>query len=260
MKMRSIFLFGIITTLIAFQSSLGQSKIQRVQNGVHLEIGALNVMVQFYAETAVRVVKWLPTGTPEKKSLVVIQNILPDMNLGFQESDGAVNLASGKLTVRISKSNGEIQYFTHDDKIILEEQGRVIIKPVLGRVEGTEYKTVFSVQQNFKLTRDEGIYGLGQHQDGYMNYRGRSVKLVQSNTGAVTPFLISTQGYGLLWDNYSVTIFSDDKEKASFWSDVGDNVDYYFIIGTSQDRPQCTANGHTDTGRARNIIKIAMNY
>ena len=37
-------------------------------------------------------------------------------------------------------------------------------------------------EQNFKLTPDEGIYGLGQHQYGYMNYRGRTVKLVQANT------------------------------------------------------------------------------
>ena len=58
-------------------------------------------------------------------------------------------------------------------------------------------KTAFSVQQNFKLTPDEGVYGLGQHQSGYMNYRGRTVNLVQSNTEAVTPFLISTAG---IWD------------------------------------------------------------
>jgi hypothetical protein len=125
---------------------VGQSNVKRVQNGIHLEIGTLNVMVQFYADTTVRVVKWLPTGKPEKKSLVVITNSLPDMNLGIQESSGAVNLASGKLTVRISKSNGEIQYFTHDDKIILEEQGRVIIKPVLAVSKGRSIRrsSVFS--------------------------------------------------------------------------------------------------------------------
>ena len=37
---------------------------------------------------------------------------------------------------------------------------------------------------------------LGQHQSGYMNHRGRTVKLVQANTQAVTPFLISTAPRG----------------------------------------------------------------
>jgi len=272
MKTRNIILCCFVLFFTTSQCLAAQSNVKRVQNGVHLEIGTLNVMVQFYADNTVRVVKWLPTGKPEKKSLVVIQNILPDMNLGFQESSGAVNLASGKITMRISKSNGEIQYFTHDDKIILEEQGRVIIKPVLSgygsalrrdesRVEGMERDlnlSVFSIQQNFRLTPDEGLYGLGQHQNGYMNYRGRSVKLVQSNTDAVTPFLISTRCYGILWDNYSKTVFSDDKEKASFWSDVGDNVDYYFIFGQNMD--EVIAGYRNLTGQAPMYGKWAYGY
>ena len=89
----------------------------------------------------------------------------------------------------------------------------------------------FSVQQNFTLTPDEGLYGLGQHQTGYMNYRGRTVKIVQSNTNAVTPMLVSTAGYGIFWDNYSKTMFADNPDAASLWSEVADNIDYYFFFG-----------------------------
>ena len=72
-----------------------------------------------------------------------------------------------------------------------------------------------------------------------MNYRGRTVKLVQANTEAVTPFLISTAGYGILWDNYSKTIFADNPEHMSVWSDVADNVDYYFICRQKHGRRHC---------------------
>lgn len=68
-----------------------------------------------------------------------------------------------------------------------------------------------------------------------MNFRGREVTLVQSNTDAVTPFMISTQGYGLLWDNYSKTVFNDQSKETMFWSDVGDQVDYYFMAGKNMD-------------------------
>jgi alpha-D-xyloside xylohydrolase len=226
MKIRNTLILSSILAFMTFYCSLGQATIQRIPNGAQLQTDKLYVKVQFYAEDIVRVVKWLPNRTPEKKSLIVIQESLPDLNLGFREISEAILLASEKIALQISKNNGEIQYLTHNNKIILKEQGKAIITPV-----EMEHEKAFNIQQNFKLTPDEGIYGLGQHQHGYMNYRGRTIKLVQSNTDAVTPLLISTQGYGILWDNYSKTIFSDDKEKASFWSDVGDSIDYYFIYG-----------------------------
>jgi alpha-D-xyloside xylohydrolase len=161
--------------------------VQRIQNGVQLNAAALNVKVQFYADDIVRVVKWAPDGTPAKASLAVIQTNLPDLNIRVEENADTVTLASGKVTVRLSRSDGAIQYLGADTRVILKEQGPAIITPA----PIIHDKKAFSVQQSFKLAADEGLYGLGQHQSGYMNYRGRTVKLVQANTEAVTPFLIS---------------------------------------------------------------------
>jgi alpha-D-xyloside xylohydrolase len=205
--------------------------VQRIQNGVQLNTAALNVKVQFYADDIVRVLKWSPNGTAAKHSLVVIQTNVPVLNIQFSENADTVTLASEKVTVQLSKSDGAIQYLTAGGQPILQEQGAPVITPV----KIAHDTNAFSVQQNFTLTPEEGIYGLGQHQSGYMNYRGRTVKLVQANTDAVTPFLISTADYGLLWDNYSKSIFTDDPEKMSLWSEVGDNMDYYFIYGKNMD-------------------------
>src|SRR3972149_8386168 len=132
------------------------------------------------------------------------------------------------------------------------------LQAIITPVKIPHEEKAFNVQQNFSLTPDEGIYGLGQHQYGYMNYRGRTVKLVQANTEAVTPFLISTQGYGILWDNYSKTIFADDNEKMSLWSEVGDNMDYYFIYGKTMDE---VIAGYRDlTGQAPMYGKWAYGY
>ena len=207
------------------------SQVQRIQNGAQLATGDLNVKVQFYADNIVRVLKWRTGGTSQKASLVVIQTNAPKLNIGFQEDGRRFTLFSGKITLRVSESDGSIQYLTGDGQPILKEQGAPAIDPI-----HIKYETnAFSVEQDFKLAADEGIYGLGQHQSGYMNYRGRTVKLVQANTQAVTPFLISTAGYGILWDNYSKTIFSDHPDHLSIWSDVGDNIDYYLIGGSNMD-------------------------
>ncbi len=230
MKIRSIFILAVILTFMTWHCSTERATVQRIQNGVQLEIRTLNVKVQFYADDMVRVVKWLSKASAEKSSLVVIQDSLPDINLEFQENRGTVILSSEKITLNISKKDGKIEYLTPGNESILREKGKAIITPV-----EYEYEKTFSVQQKFLLTPDEGIYGLGQHQYGYMNYRGRKVLLVQTNTDAVIPFLISTRGYGILWDNYSKTIFEDKNKETSLWSDVGDNIDYYFIYGQNMD-------------------------
>ena len=59
--------------------------------------------------------------------------------------------------------------------------------------------------------------------------------MVQGNTDDYVPFMVSTRGYGLFWDNYSPTLFEDKPEATTFKSDVGDCVDYYFMLGRSID-------------------------
>ena len=51
-------------------------------------------------------------------------------------------------------------------------------------------------------------FGLGQFQDGYSNVRGLSRRLTQVNTQISVPMLISSEGYGLLWNNYGLTEFN----------------------------------------------------
>jgi alpha-D-xyloside xylohydrolase len=229
-------------------------RIERIRNGVQLTSGDLNVRVQFYSEGTVRVVKWPAGGTSEKVSLSVIQKDVPELSVQFEESAAAITLSSGQVKVQLSKSDGAIQYLDNDNHSLLKEQGRPVFTPCQIEKE----KAAFSVQQNFTLTPDEGVYGLGQHQSGYMNYRGRTVKLVQSNTDAVTPMLVSTAGYGIFWDNYSKTIFADNPGATSFWSEVADNIDYYFLFGPTID--QAIAGYRQLTGHAPMYGKWAYGY
>jgi alpha-D-xyloside xylohydrolase len=227
----AIGLNGLLVSCCTHPAAPPAPQVQRVQNGVLLNTGNLHVKVQFYADDTVRVLKWGPGGTPEKASLVVIQTNLPDLNIHIRVDAGTITLSSENVTLNLSKSDGAIQYLNASSQIILKEQGGAMITPVKMKHEAK----AFNVEQDFTLTPDEGIYGLGQHQSGYMNYRGRTVKLVQANTQSAIPFLVSTLGYGLLWDNYSKTIFADNPDHLSVWSEVADNVDYYFIGGKNMD-------------------------
>ncbi len=230
MKFFSRLFLILVGSLWLSQCSSPQIKTRQIQNGALIEAGKLNAKIQFYSDTAVRILKWPTDGTAAKTSLSVIATPATNLETTMLESRETIILKSTKLIVLISKRDLRIDFLTPDSQAVLKEKGLPEFNPVVYSGD-----SAFSVKQQFQLTADEGVYGLGQHQDGVMNYRGKTVKLVQSNTEAVSPLLVSTRGYGILWDNYSKTIFTDESQGASFWSDVGDNIDYYFILGGNID-------------------------
>jgi alpha-D-xyloside xylohydrolase len=63
--------------------------------------------------------------------------------------------------------------------------------------------------------KDEYLYGLGQFQDGYSNIRGLSRRLTQVNTQISIPMMISSKGYGLLWNNYGLTEFNPSSQSVT---------------------------------------------
>jgi alpha-D-xyloside xylohydrolase len=72
----------------------------------------------------------------------------------------------------------------------------------------------FHARQEWDENEDESLYGLGQHQLGLMDVKGYDLELWQHNATAVVPFLVSSRGYGILWDNPSYTRFGDLREWA----------------------------------------------
>ena len=68
-----------------------------------------------------------------------------------------------------------------------------------------------------------------------MIQRNMTKNLIQGNVEDVSPFFQSTKGYGVFWDNYSPTLFTDNEVETSFRSEVGDCVDYYFMYGKNAD-------------------------
>ena len=67
----------------------------------------------------------------------------------------------------------------------------------------------------FDSPKDEYLFGLGQFQDGYSNVRGLSRRLTQVNTQISLPMLISSKGYGILWNNYGLTEFNPSDQSVS---------------------------------------------
>nr|HPM13352.1 glycoside hydrolase family 31 protein [Bacteroidales bacterium] len=249
---KSLFVISVFLSLI-LSSCSHKLPYQSIPNGVQVLIDSLNVKVQFYTNSIVRVQKWTAGSTDSKTSLMVVIDSLQSLDISVSQSNGNIQLKSAELVVKISETDGAVSYFDTDNKQIVAEKGAAAFTPYVSPNE-----KAWSIAQTFALSNDEAVYGLGQHQYGYMNYRGKEVKLVQTNTDAVIPFLWSTAGYGILWDNYSKTIFTDTDAGAKIWSDVADNIDYYLIADKKADK---VISGYRYlTGKAPMFGKWAYGY
>jgi alpha-D-xyloside xylohydrolase len=119
-------------------------------------------------------------------------------------SDGSqVRIQTDKLTVEVDKHSGSVKFLTRSGETVLSEP------PHNDRaIPGAEASEAGSgISQEFQLSPGEALYGLGQHQEGFFDLRNIPIQLLQANTNIAIPFLISTNGYGLLWNNPSLTDF-----------------------------------------------------
>ena len=250
---KKIFILILPVLFLCLQISIYYAQVKTIKNGIELNTADLNLKVQFYDENIVRIVKWSRDGTSEKLSLSVIKNSIPELTIKTEYTSNEILLSSLKLLLKISKISGNIEYLTLDKNTILKEKGTPLFNPVI-----YDSDSGFTVQQDFQLSPDEGIYGLGEQEDGYFNYRNKKVELAQANVGASNSFLISTKNFGILWDNYSKTVFEDKPKGASFWSDMGNNIDYYFVYGSNMDE---VISGYRElTGQAPMYGKWAFGY
>ena len=114
----------------------------------------------------------------------------------------AVILTTAQLTVRIDKATGAVSFQDAQGVPILSEKDRSFNPVTVNKQE------TYQVQQSFHSPQDECLYGLGQYQDGHWNWKGIPLEFRQANTHVAVPMLLSTKGYGLLWDNASMTEFN----------------------------------------------------
>jgi alpha-D-xyloside xylohydrolase len=170
-----IIIYGILfVTLLLSSCGFGKREVSAVKNGIEVKSDKINLRVQFYTDNTVRVLKWAAQGTADKNSLAVIKEEIPELQISTVEDEQKVILQSEKLKVYVFKKDFRVEYKSVQDLDVLKEFEKPEFTPVV-----YDSDSGFTVQQYFSLAQDEGVYGLGQHQYGYFNYRNKEVVLVQ---------------------------------------------------------------------------------
>jgi alpha-D-xyloside xylohydrolase len=164
------------------------------------------VKLEVVSDNIIRVIAAPAKEIVVAQSLVTIYSKNSDLSWNVVSSKEAITLKTKKLIAIVDLKTGAVSFRDHSGNIIVHE------KPLFGRsfqpaiFDGQPF---YGITQTFQVSSDEGLYGLGQHQDGIMNYKGKQVTFFQNNTEVAVPFLISSKNYGILWDNYSLTKAGD---------------------------------------------------
>ncbi|MEQ1798991.1 MAG: PA14 domain-containing protein, partial [Lacibacter sp.] len=167
------------------------------------------VKLEVISDNIIRVIVSPVTEFTITQSLVTVYTKKSDLSWDVIPSKDFLTLKTKNITAIVNLKTGVVSFQDKAGKKILTE------KPIGGRsfqsavFDGKRY---YNLTQTFQTTSDEGWYGLGQHQDGIMNYRGQQISFFQNNTEVAIPFLISSKNYGILWDNYSLTKAGDVRQ------------------------------------------------
>lgn len=189
--------------------------------------------IQIISSNIIKISETKTKTFSEKKSLSILPVEHTYTKWIKEETNEFVKVVTDSIYLKVNKINGEISFFNPKEKIILRAAA---IDTSNFQPAFVDHEHVFHIKKKFILNKEEALYGLGQFEDPVMNYRGHDILICQANRVSVNPFLVSTNGYGILWDNYSETRFHDDTSGIYFYSDVADQIDYYFVYGSTMDR------------------------
>jgi alpha-D-xyloside xylohydrolase len=211
--------------VVSFEKQANGVEIHQKDGVLKFEVNAPDVLHVTYSPLNVN-------QAASSSDHVVIKTDWPIASFDVSENDKALVLTTAKLKVEIERKSGSIHYQGADGKQLTTDTYRMLHAAEVNGEHTFHAEVAFGIYGSH-----EGFYGLGQHQAGVWNYRGETVDLSQENTEIAVPLLVSTNGYGIFWNNPSRSVVNNRFVHWLYMSgEVADRVDYYFFYGPDADQ------------------------
>lgn len=201
-------IFSVLLAVLLLASCQQKPTYTFSEEGVVIPLKEGQVRIQVLSPAIIRVSATPSETFSTEESLSVIPlTVFKDWKV--EEANGQVVVSTAVLRANVSLETGQVVFTDTTGTVILQEKigGGRLFKAVT-----IDNENLYEISQVFESPADEAFYGLGQHQEGLMNYKGKDVSLFQYNTKVAVPFLVSNKNYGILWDNYSLSKFGDARE------------------------------------------------
>jgi alpha-D-xyloside xylohydrolase len=172
-------------------------------------------------------------------------------------SNGGI-LVNGKLRAQISR-DGLLSFWSSDgDRELLSEQKAHFWWPAWPRLFLANGNGHYRIEQRFRAYEGEKLYGLGQHLHGRFDQKGVVMDLVQRTSEVSVPFMMSSRGYGFLWNSPAIGRVELADNGTRWVADSARQVDYWVTAG---DNPGEILSHYADaTGHAPELPSWASGF
>jgi alpha-D-xyloside xylohydrolase len=177
---------------------------QQTATGATLTMSPGLMQITVCSDSIIRVM-YSPTSTMPSGQTFSVNATWTTPAFQFSQNSGTATVASAKVQVVINKATGAVNFYDSTGAVLLQEpaNGGKTMTPATVNGESS-----YKVTQVFNSPSDEYLYGLGQYQEGTWNWRGMPQQIRQYNTQIAVPIIVSNKGYGVFWNNASITDFN----------------------------------------------------
>ncbi len=218
----------------AFAQTPAAAVVTQSATGFDATIGPETLRVTVCADSIVHVVTRPNGGDAHPAQPWLLTDACPGAHFDFTQDAKHATLKTAAITISLALDKGNLTFATADGKSFLREGNNV---PRTYTPETLNGQQTTRIVDRFSPDAAEAIYGLGQHQSGLFNYRGATVQLAQNNTDIAIPLLLSTNGYGIMWNTASLTTMDNRFPlEIKFDTLAGEGADYFVLYGPEFDQ------------------------
>ena len=166
------------------------------------------------------------TDKPEGKAQITIH-------------DDTATIVHGRIRAEITKG-GKLIFYNHKGERLLEEFARNRRDVTSAdcsalEIEAREFKGLtggdYQLTARFEANAGEKLFGMGQYQQDYLDVKGCTLELAHRNSQASVPFVVSSQGYGFLWNNPAIGEVTFGKNVTVWKAHATKGLDYWITAG-----------------------------
>lgn len=236
---------------------------ERNGNALCYRYGAERLRIEPWGENALRVRAW-KQAEPDPQDWALLPQDGCDPVIEVREDGGSI--VNGRIRAELNLI-GKLTFYNQKGEVLLEEYLRDR-RDMFGstcsslNVEAREFKPIiggdYRLTARFISNPREKLYGMGQYQQAFLDLKGADLELAQRNSQASVPFLLSSLGYGFLWNNPAVGRVNFGKNITTWEAFSTKKLDYWITAGdTPAQIEEAYANA---TGKVPMMPEFAMGY
>jgi alpha-D-xyloside xylohydrolase len=193
-----------------------------------------------------------------------------ESTIEIDEEKGTASLTNGDITVKLEASTWQIggagydhfrchmSFWNSQGKKLFEEEPRGGALDIHAREFLPYANGDVALKASFVSPPDEHLYGMGEYQQSVMDLKGCSFELAHRNSQASIPFVVSSGGYGFLWNNPALGTAVFAKNRTEWRAESSNQLDYWVCAG---DTPQQIEEQYSEvTGRAPKMPEWGLGF